>query len=339
MLRHFTRPVFQAITDAAGPTDWLRERPVLGFAGIGAPERFEQTQGRWVGREGAGRALLHQRSGQRQRPHHVTTADVGPRLGTSAAWRLNVLGESSGTFRDGVDLMRYAVFPAFTLRLGENTSVTVDYEHLYDKRTADRGIPSQNGLPFDTARSTFFGNADQSVARSYNDAFSATVDHDINSSMHLKNTLRVTHYDKYYQNVFAGSAVNAAQTLTLSAYNNNNDRTNLFNQTDLVTRFTTGPIAHQLRHNRRSRVPRQSPDASVPFSVYADGEIKFTRTGQQNAKVRSEDRIGRRLQGIVGFERAGAHAKHQVAAVLGGRHRERGSWTDAHLTAAGQAKD
>ncbi len=178
--------------------------------------------------------------------HFRGTADIGTRLGSSAAWRLNVLGESSGSFRDGVDLMRYAVFPAFTLRLGENTSVTVDYEHLYDKRTADRGIPSQNGLPFDTARSTFFGNADQSVARSYSDAFSATVDHDINSSMHLRNTLRVTHYDKYYQNVFEGSAVNAAGTLTLSAYNNNNDRTNLFNQTDLVTNFTTGPIAHQL---------------------------------------------------------------------------------------------
>lgn len=40
LLRHFARPIFQAITDAAGPTEWLRERPILGFAGIGAPERF-----------------------------------------------------------------------------------------------------------------------------------------------------------------------------------------------------------------------------------------------------------------------------------------------------------
>jgi catecholate siderophore receptor len=42
----------------------------------------------------------------------------------------------------------------------------------------------------------------------------------------IKNTTRATHYDEYYQNVYPGAAVNAAGNLTLSAYNNANQRTN-----------------------------------------------------------------------------------------------------------------
>ena len=41
-----------------------------------------------------------------------------------------------------------------------------------------------------------------------------------------------------------GSAVSAANTLTISAYNNANQRTNYFNQTDLIKSFDTGGITH-----------------------------------------------------------------------------------------------
>ena len=44
------------------------------------------------------------------------------------------------------------------LKLSTQTRLTFGYERLRDDRTADRGIPSQNGTPFNTARSTFFGD-------------------------------------------------------------------------------------------------------------------------------------------------------------------------------------
>src|SRR6185295_12906156 len=121
-----------------------------------------------------------------------------------------------------------------TFVVGEQTALTVGYEHLWDYRTADRGFPSQNGTPFQADPSTFFGNPAQSHARSVVDGAYATLDHDLGGGWQLKDSLRLTHYDKYYQNVFAGSAVSGAGTLTLSAYNNANRRTNLFNQTDLT---------------------------------------------------------------------------------------------------------
>jgi catecholate siderophore receptor len=74
----------------------------------------------------------------------------------------------------------------------------------------------------------------------------AVLEHDFGSGLQLRNSSRVTHYDKFYQNVFPGSAVDGPGNLTLSAYNNANQRTNLFNQTDFTKKFSTGSMEHTL---------------------------------------------------------------------------------------------
>jgi catecholate siderophore receptor len=173
------------------------------------------------------------------------TIDVGRQFGDASAWRLNAMTENSGSFRKDVDLRRWAVNPTTSLQ-SENTILTLGYEHLNDERTADRGIPSQNGRPFNTDPSNFFGNAAQSQAHSYVDSAYAIAEHDLGGRRLLKNTFRATYYDKYYQNVYPGSAVDASGNLTLSAYNNANERANFFNQTDLVQKFDTGNLGHTL---------------------------------------------------------------------------------------------
>ncbi|MEN3364163.1 MAG: catecholate siderophore receptor [Burkholderiales bacterium] len=175
-----------------------------------------------------------------------TTADLGNKINESAAWRLNAMAEKADSFRDGVELKRYGVNPTVTLAPSNATMVTLGYEYLQDERTADRGIPSQGSAPFNTARSLFFGNADQSESRATVNALSAVVDHDFGGGVQLRNSFRVTDYDKFYQNVFAGSAVDSAGNLRLSAYNNDNQRTNIFNQTDVTTKLQTGGLEHTL---------------------------------------------------------------------------------------------
>ncbi|HKU71720.1 MAG TPA: TonB-dependent siderophore receptor [Burkholderiales bacterium] len=174
------------------------------------------------------------------------TVDLGAKVNGSAAWRLNGMAEHSDSFRNGATLERFAINPTLTVTPSSRTSLTFGYEHLEDRRTADRGIPSQNGAPFLTDPSTFFGNTPQSNAHSYVDGLYAVIDHDLGSGAQLRNTTRVTYYDKYYQNVYPGSAVNAAGNLTLSAYNNSNDRTNFFNQTDITKKITVGGMEHTL---------------------------------------------------------------------------------------------
>jgi catecholate siderophore receptor len=174
------------------------------------------------------------------------TLDYGNKLGDSAAYRLNAMAEGSNNFVDGVDLRRWAVNPTLTYVLGAQTSITLDYEHLHDGRVPNRGVPSLNGAPFIAGTSTFFGNASQSNAHSYVDGFAATLDHDFGNGRQLKNTLRSDRYDKFYQNVYPGGAATAAGTLPLAAYNNDNQRINTFNQTDLITKLSAGGFEHTL---------------------------------------------------------------------------------------------
>ena len=172
------------------------------------------------------------------------TVDLGGRASDTVAWRLNAVAEGADSFREGVQLRRAGINPVVTWSPGGATAVTVGLEHFEDERTADRGIPSRNGLPFETGRGTFFGNAAQSESRATVDGFSAVLEHDLGGGLQLKNSFRATHYDKFYQNVFPGSAVNAGGTLSISAYNNANERTNVFNQTDLVASVSAGGMQH-----------------------------------------------------------------------------------------------
>src|SRR5688572_28245904 len=172
------------------------------------------------------------------------TTDVGDRFGRLDA-RLTAVYEDSGSYRDGVGLERYGVNPTFAFALSPRTTLRAGYEHFHDDRTADRGIPSFEGRPFDADEATFFGSADRSFATVTLDAFSTTLEHQTDR-MSVRNHSRYAVYDKFYQNVFPG-AVNAAGTqVAITAYNNATDRRNVFNQTDVVFRPRTGPLAHTL---------------------------------------------------------------------------------------------
>jgi catecholate siderophore receptor len=175
--------------------------------------------------------------------------DVSNKINDTAAWRLNSMAENADSFRNGADMKRYAINPTLTLVPGAATTITLGYEHLHDDRTADRGVPSRNGRPYDADRATFYGNADQSRARSTVDGVSAVLEHDLGGGVQLKNSFRATHYDKFYQNVYpdnAGVGVNGTGNLNLAAYNNANQRTNIFNQTDLTTKISAGGFEHTL---------------------------------------------------------------------------------------------
>ncbi len=179
-----------------------------------------------------------------------TSIDLGEKINESAAWRLNAVGEGSDSFRIGDDMRRRAINPTLTLLSGEQTALTLGYENLNDERTADRGVPSQNGLPVDIDPGIFYGNADQSHARSRVNGAYAILEHDFGDGLKLKNNFRVTHYNKFYQNVYTDNANASSVTTTgimkLAAYNNANQRTNYFNQTDLTFKFNTGSFEQNL---------------------------------------------------------------------------------------------
>src|SRR4029079_6074990 len=81
---------------------------------------------------------------------------------------------------------------------------------------------------------TFFGDPDVSFARADVDLATIAVEHDFGGGLKLKNHTLCGYYSKFYQNVYSRGFSAATGLVTLGAYNNATDRTNLFSQTDLV---------------------------------------------------------------------------------------------------------
>jgi catecholate siderophore receptor len=172
--------------------------------------------------------------------------DVGQGINETAAVRLNAMYEDSGSFRDYVDLERYGINPTVALAVGPETTIRLGFEYFHDERTADRGIPSFQGRPFETDSATFFGNPDLSFSGATNNILNALVEHRTDSGVLIRNRTVYGDYDKYYQNVFASGAVTVGGTVPMQAYNNDTQRQNFFNQTDLTYDLMTGALKHKL---------------------------------------------------------------------------------------------
>ena len=179
-----------------------------------------------------------------------TTADFGGALNDKVAVRVTGLYEDSESYRDGFELERYGVNPTLAMRLGENSTLRLGYEYYTYDRIADRGVPSFDGRPVDTDESTFFGDPTRSPTDATVNLATAVFDHEFGNGVSLRNRTLYGDYDKFYQNVYPGGEAtvdeNGIMVVPISAYNNAQQRENLFNQTDLVFSLTSGSVEHEL---------------------------------------------------------------------------------------------
>ena len=138
----------------------------------------------------------------------------------------------------------------------------LSYEYFHDERTADRGIPSFSGYPYAGATpNQYFGNPALSTAPATQNVAMAVVEHDFNNGLTVKNQTRFADYKRFYQNVYAGSAVSTAGTYTLAAYNNRNDRQNIVNQTGWV-------LFHGMRGEGSEVAARKHGDIEATAGAY-----------------------------------------------------------------------
>lgn len=175
--------------------------------------------------------------------HKRLTADLDQPLTGALAFRVNGMAEDSGSFRAGVNLERAAVNPTLTFAPSNRTKVTIGYEYLADTRVADRGITSFQGRPAAVAPSTYYGNPDDSHVRARVHLGSALVRHQFGRAT-IRNQTVLAGYDRFYQNFVPGAVTADQSQVTLTAYNNASQRTNVFNQTDLTYIASTGAVRH-----------------------------------------------------------------------------------------------
>ena len=240
-----------------------------------------------------------------------------------AAFRLNGAYENSGSFRDFVGIERYGINPTMTITPGKRTRLSLGYEFFRDYRTADRGIPSFQGLPADTDIATFFGNPNDSYVRAAVNLGSATIEHQ-QGLFNIRNATRIGAYDKGYQNYVPGAVTPDKTLVAISAYNNSTQRLNIFNQTDASYTISTGRIRHvvlagievgrQLTDNFRNtgffnntvtsvNAPFANPTINTPvtFRQSATDADNHIRTNIGSAYAQDQIELSRYVQLIAGL--------------------------------------
>jgi catecholate siderophore receptor len=125
------------------------------------------------------------------------------------------------------------------------TKITLGYEYFHDRRTADRGVTSFLGQPADVDISTYYGKPDDSHVRAQVNLGTAAVEHQA-GRLTIRNRTQFGGYDRGYQNFVPGAATADRTQVALSAYNNETNRLNVFNQTDLTYVTYTGRVRHTL---------------------------------------------------------------------------------------------
>ncbi|MEX1250678.1 MAG: TonB-dependent siderophore receptor [Hyphomonas sp.] len=175
------------------------------------------------------------------------SGDLGDELTNGVDARVNALYEQADSYREGVSGERYAIAPGAAFALGAKTSLRLSAEHFVDERVTDRGVPSINGRPYEASEKAFYGNPDLSPGDVTMSSVTAVLEHELTHALSLRTTLLYGDYDKFYQNIFAASAVNAAAgTVQLAAYNSLTTRENLIGQADLTLEGEFAGFRHTL---------------------------------------------------------------------------------------------
>ena len=84
-------------------------------------------------------------------------ADMNLALGESIAVRVIGFSEQANSFRDTLDSRRYGVLPSVTVRLGEDTTLSYDFEWTRAETDFDRGVPAIGNTLGAVPRNRFLG--------------------------------------------------------------------------------------------------------------------------------------------------------------------------------------
>ena len=253
--------------------------------------------------------------------HKRTTMDLSDGFGPMFSARLNAMAEQSGSFRDATTLTRRGVNPTATLLVAGNV-IRAGYDYLMDDRTVNRGIPSYNGRPSAAPIETFFGDPDISRAWLYAHNANVLIERESPGLFTLRNRTVFSSYEKLYQNVLPGAVSTDGSQVTLTGYRNRHDRSNLFNQTDLITMFGDSRVRHTLllgaetgRQNTDNfretgffgtatslRVPFSAPrvKSGVAFRQNASDADNNVKASTAAIYAQEQLAIGRRFQAIAG---------------------------------------
>jgi catecholate siderophore receptor len=192
-----------------------------------------------------------------------TTLDDNTKLSDDSALRVNVFAQDLQTTRDVMRNKDFGVAPTLRLGIGQQTEITLSALLQHNSDMPDYGVQSLNGRPITQSRDTYYSLASDSTTQDV-EMLNGVVKHTINNTWTLRNQTQLNRYttDAQESAAHALSTTNtAAGVIAPPAFGNYNpanlwvelqshDRnivdTSIDNQTDLIGKFATGSISHEL---------------------------------------------------------------------------------------------
>lgn len=181
-----------------------------------------------------------------------TTGDFNLPFAGAAAFRLNLMGESSEVAGSAfAKNRRWGIAPALAFGIGTQDSLTFTYLHQHENNVPDNGIPFVGGVPAPVSRSSDFGLVSDTNTTS-DDIATARYKHDFSPNVSLADTFRYAHYVFDYESAmpnFGATAPTAGTSLTAILVGRDRPassgvQTNLTEQLDLIAHFSTGALTH-----------------------------------------------------------------------------------------------
>lgn len=248
------------------------------------------------------------------------TGDLNLQMSETSAFRLNILGEDSDTYRDTVENKQIGVAPSVKFGIGTPTEVTASYMYLKTDGQTDYGQPtlwlSANpptvpapgvfwGMP-PVDLDKYYGFANHDFTEWETNVATVRVDHRFSDALSIRNTTRWANYQRDMEATIAtlnkddanGNPVTPAtpHELLLVARNHSksrdNDDTVLINQTELTWKLETGAVKHtvltglELAKEKLDRVSYTfagtTTDTTPLLNPDVYSQLSYTKTPNQN---------------------------------------------------------
>jgi len=195
------------------------------------------------------------------------TVDFNQAMSETSAFRVAAMAQDVHSTRDVMKNQDYGLAPAISVGLGTATEVTFNALLTHNEDMPDYGLPPVNGAPADVNRKNFYGATDDRTRQDVMN-LNAIVTHRFTPAIKLRNQTQYSRYridarESGPNNV--GTLVNGVYTafpaanfgnltglpldqlyVGLGSHDRDITDTSLYNQTDLIAEFRTGPVSHLL---------------------------------------------------------------------------------------------
>ena len=163
----------------------------------------------------------------------------------TAAYRLNLAYENTGSFRDFVDSKNVFVAPALSFQLGPKTKLTFQFEYQNLNFKFDRGFPAEPEI-FQVPISRFLGEPDLDNSTINYGRVSYVLEHEINENWKFRSGFAAAIANSKILSILPSSLQNDRRTVDRDIARSDEKQQNFTLQNEVIGKFKTGSVSHQV---------------------------------------------------------------------------------------------